>query len=153
MSKRAQGTIEYLIIIAIVMVIGLTVVGLMSGFLNSGSAISEKQSRIYWSTQPLSIMDGIVDVDGNAIFIVRNNEFEDKNFTTMIIDEVAFSIESGAGKKLASGDKYSATLTGLSACDADSQSYNIILSHTSAHGLDKNSDAHYYTVFCTPKLA
>jgi len=47
-KQNAQGTIEYLLIIAIVIVIGLVVVSLMTGFLGQGSQVSETQSKIYW---------------------------------------------------------------------------------------------------------
>jgi hypothetical protein len=152
MLKRAQGTIEYLLIIAIVVVIGLVVVGLMTGFLDSGSEVNEKQSRIFWSSQPLAIIDAIVDADGNGIFIIQNNEFEDKNVMAIIIDGVSHEIESGAGTKLASGGKYAAYPTGLSACNSTSKAYNIRLSHISQEGIDKNSDAHDYIVFCTTQI-
>ena len=45
MSKRAQGTIEYLLIIAVIIVIGLVVVGLMSGFFSIGEGINEEQTK------------------------------------------------------------------------------------------------------------
>ena len=47
---RAQGTIEYLVIIAVVVVISLVVVGILVGFLGTGSEVGEQSSQLSnWS--------------------------------------------------------------------------------------------------------
>jgi len=44
-EHRAQGTIEYLIIIAIVVVIALVVVSILTGFLGTGTEVGEQSSK------------------------------------------------------------------------------------------------------------
>ncbi len=69
----AQGTIEYLVIIAIVVVIALVVVSLLLGQMNSASTTNEQSSKLYWSSQPLAITDSIVDDNGTMLIVIKNN--------------------------------------------------------------------------------
>jgi len=46
MKSVGQGTIEYLVIMAIIIVIGLLFVGVTSSFLNTGSGISGSINKV-----------------------------------------------------------------------------------------------------------
>ncbi len=72
-SSSAQGTIEYLVIIAIVVVIALIVVSLLLGQMGSASTTNEQGSKLYWSSQPLAITDSIVDNNGTILLVLKNN--------------------------------------------------------------------------------
>ena len=74
--QKAQGTIEYLVIIAVIVVIGLVVVALMMNFMDPAQTISDKQSDLFWRGQPISIVDAIVDSDGDAIFALNALKFQ-----------------------------------------------------------------------------
>lgn len=53
---KGQVSSEYLVVMAIVLIIALTVVFLLRDFLITGAGISESQSRSYWSVaSPFSI--------------------------------------------------------------------------------------------------
>ncbi|MBT4870302.1 MAG: class III signal peptide-containing protein [Candidatus Diapherotrites archaeon] len=153
MNKRGQGTIEYMLIMAIILVIGLVVVGLVSGFFSPAQGINEQESRLYWASQPLAIIDGYVDTDGNGIFVIRNNEAYDINFSTITIDSATTNVLSGAGKSLTNGQKYSMTITGLTPCTSTSQSYSISMEYITKYGITKNTSAHGYVVFCVPQIS
>ncbi len=58
-SPRAQTTVEYMIILAIVLVIGLIVIGLAMFFSQSSGDIAQSETNAYWATQvrPLRIVD------------------------------------------------------------------------------------------------
>jgi len=71
--QKAQGTIEYLIIIAIVIVIALVVVGLLVNQTNSISAVSGSTSKLSSYSQELAVKEFIVNADGNALIILQNN--------------------------------------------------------------------------------
>jgi hypothetical protein len=71
---QAQGTIEYLIIVAIVIVIALIVVGILLQLMGQGSGVNETSSKIAWqSAQPWGIIEWNVDTDGNLQLILQNN--------------------------------------------------------------------------------
>ncbi len=78
-SKKsiAQGTIEYLVILAIIVVISLVVVGISMGILeNTGSQIPTKSSQIALRTGAITITDSVVNQDGDYLLQVGNNSGE-----------------------------------------------------------------------------
>ncbi|MEK6959116.1 MAG: GLUG motif-containing protein [archaeon] len=75
--QRAQGTIEYLLIIAVIVIIGLIVVGLTISMVASpsqqlGGGISKANSI----SSPISIMEAVVDSNGDGLFSLQNNTGE-----------------------------------------------------------------------------
>ncbi len=55
---KGQGSTEYLVILAVVLVVALIVIGLLGQFTGFGSAGLEQQSKAYWQgTSPLSIQN------------------------------------------------------------------------------------------------
>ena len=45
---KGQGTTEYLIILAVIIVVALVVAGVMGWFPGAATAITEQQSKAYW---------------------------------------------------------------------------------------------------------
>jgi hypothetical protein len=75
-QANAQGTIEYLVVIGVVVVISLIVVGLLTGLTdNSSTAKTAKKIGAYSSG--ISISDAAMDSTGDAIFMVRSNQGND----------------------------------------------------------------------------
>ncbi|MEK6958727.1 MAG: class III signal peptide-containing protein [archaeon] len=74
-GRKAQGTIEYLVIIAIVVVIALVVVGLLLQIMNQGSNVPESSAKAAWkASAPIAIMDWSASAtDGNIQLVFRNN--------------------------------------------------------------------------------
>ncbi|MBT4870661.1 MAG: class III signal peptide-containing protein [Candidatus Diapherotrites archaeon] len=85
-KTKAQGTLEYLLIIAVVIVIALILVSILTGFLGQGSQVSETQSKIYWSSQPLAITESVTDTDGNTIFVIKSSMDESITITFITVD-------------------------------------------------------------------
>ncbi len=77
-EKAAQGTIEYLVIIAIIVVISLLAAGLATGFFSSGSqAVKISQDlggRI--GSGGISVLEGVSDTNGDAILRLKNSTGE-----------------------------------------------------------------------------
>jgi hypothetical protein len=71
--SKAQGTIEYLVIIAIVVVIALVVVSILTGFLGTGSEVGEQSSKLSNWSNSLAITQTSVDPDGNYLVRLANN--------------------------------------------------------------------------------
>lgn len=73
-GKKGQGTIEYLVIIAIVVVIALVVVGLLLQLSSPAKGTTENQSKNTWKTAtPFAIVDWSRTSDGNLALILQNN--------------------------------------------------------------------------------
>jgi hypothetical protein len=71
--KKAQGATEYLIVLAIVIIIALIVVGVMGGIPGLGSSAGNRASASYWGNQDVSITDYAVSASGADTIIIRNN--------------------------------------------------------------------------------
>ena len=77
---------EYLIILSVVVSIALIVVSVLGQFIDFFGGIDEKQSRLYWGTQEISITFWRVFSDGNAEIVVKNNLVNDIKITDVIVN-------------------------------------------------------------------
>jgi len=76
-AKKGQGTIEYLVIIAIVVVIALVVVGLLLQVMQQGNAVPETSAKTAWkSAEPWGIIDWTNDATNGLTLVLRNNSSE-----------------------------------------------------------------------------
>jgi hypothetical protein len=74
LKSKAQGTIEYLIIIAIVVVIALVVVSILTGFLDDGQTIGSNSKEISAIAGEFSLSEFSVTTDGNFVLNIKNND-------------------------------------------------------------------------------
>ncbi len=73
-AKKGQGTIEYLVIIAIVIVIALVVVGLLLQILQNSGGAGDSAAKATWkSGSPWGISDWAYGSDGNLTLVLVNN--------------------------------------------------------------------------------
>ena len=134
-SSRAQGTIEYLVIIAIVVVIALAVVGLMTGFLGQGSSVSTTTSQINLMTGALAIKETALSLDGNYLLRLKNNTGEYVTVQTVSIDggtadTVNKSLDLGAETNVI-------TSTGAACTNGQTKPTNITLTYTNRYNTTK----------------
>jgi hypothetical protein len=125
MNSRAQGTIEYLVIIAIVVVIALVVVGLLLQVMNQGSNIPETSSKTAWkSIEPWGIVDWAQNSTTLTIVLKNNTAdtlgFNDFNLTssdhnaTVAANVPAYSTKTiTIAKTCTAGTKYSYPKAGI----------------------------------------
>lgn len=71
--SRAQGTIEYLVIIAVVVVIALVVVGLLINTISSFSGASKGISLLETKSLPIALNEAVLNPDGNVFLSIKNN--------------------------------------------------------------------------------
>lgn len=58
MQLKAQGATEYLVLLAVVLIVALVSVALLGFFLGMASDAQETQSKAYWSSaSPISIVE------------------------------------------------------------------------------------------------
>jgi len=137
--SRAQGTIEYLLIIAVVIVIALVVVSLLTGFLDTGSGVSVSENKLFWSSQALGLSDAGIDEQGDAFFVVTNNTGESITLTGYRVNGVSKNF-TGTQPVIASGGKKVVFVDGQDACGGSACSWDdFSLAYTTMHGLTKVS--------------
>ncbi len=83
MAKKGQGTIEYLVIIAIVVVIALVVVGLLLQVMQQGNAVPETSAKTAWkSAEPWGITDWTRSTNTLTV-VLQNNTAEVLSFNNI----------------------------------------------------------------------
>jgi len=117
MQKRGQGTIEYLVIIAIVVVIALVVVGLLLQIMNQGSGLPETTAKTAWkSSEPWAIVDWSRS-EGVLTVVLKNNSFETLDFGELTINSAGDKNSIGTSN-VSPAALVTKTISGLGACTA-----------------------------------
>lgn len=94
MRKKGQTATEYLIILAVVIIIGLIVVGVLSGIPSIGGGAKSNSANSYWNTAKIAITSKSVTPDGNVTLNLRNN-FAD----TITITNIALTDSANQGNQ------------------------------------------------------
>jgi hypothetical protein len=91
--RRAQGTIEYLVILAVIIIVSLVVVSLMINSTAPAAGISSATSQISSVSNPIAIVDSVVSEDGNYFLKFRNQTGENVEIKTIQVgDEITQSL-------------------------------------------------------------
>ena len=116
MSKRGQVSTEYLVILAVVLVIALVVVYLVGGFSGLGAGSLETQSKNYWgSTAPFAIK--AFKASGTTLDLeIANNDLDRLAVTDISVDGT--SVLTNVTQNFTSGEVKVLTGTLGSACGA-----------------------------------
>ena len=85
MSKKAQGTIEYLVILAVIVIVALIVVSLMINSTAPAQGISGTTSQIASASNIIAVTESIVSEDGNYFLKIKNNSGENITITNITI--------------------------------------------------------------------
>ena len=132
-GKRGQGTTEYLIILAVVIVIALIVVGVMGWIPGLGTGITESQSKAYWqSTSPFAITTYQVTDAAVPTIVARNNTSQSLSITGMTINSVAYTTDTD----FTGGAEASVTLDGsnVTCTGGNPYSYEVEIEYTKTVG-------------------
>jgi hypothetical protein len=82
MIKRGQGATEYLIILAVIIVIALIVVGVLGGIPGIGSNAKTQAGEAYWATSEI----GVSSYSGSAATDVFKYTIKNNQEDTIIVD-------------------------------------------------------------------
>jgi len=129
MFKKGQVSTEYLVILAIVLVIALVVVYLVGGFAGMGAGTIETQSMQAWgAAAPFSIT--ILKQSGNLLQLeLRNNDVDTLALTDITMDGASvFS----ANTTFTSGEKKVVVATTSTNCGSAGTSFtheNVVLTY------------------------
>jgi hypothetical protein len=116
-NHKAQGTIEYLVIIAIVVVIALVVVGLLLQIMGQGGGVTESSARATWkSSTPFAITD-YSRATTTLTMAVRNNSADTLTLWKVCVDSTPDCNATGYTNIPAQGSQL-ITISSLSATNA-----------------------------------
>lgn len=125
-KQKGQASTEYLIILAVVVIVALAVVGVLGGFPTVSKGISEKDSAAYWQSADIGIVRYFSNSTGTYA-IIRNN----KNFAVTITSATAeYSGFDGASTSLSPGEstttfKMISNATGANCATAGQGSFQV----------------------------
>jgi len=114
-GRKAQGTTEYLIILAVIIVIALVVVGVMGWVPGLSGGITEQQSKAYWqSTSPFTMLE--YKFSGTTADLEVQNVSANKLTLTAVEFEGEGTLASNVSFN--AGERKLVQITGLTACGA-----------------------------------
>ncbi len=138
-ERRGQTSVEYLVLLAIAIVIAVVGVGVLSGFIKIGTASTyTKRGTVYWKSTEI----GIVDYQIYATSAAQNSTLVFQNNKEYLVRLNWVSIDGGVttvavGKTLLPGDIYMWQGTqGFNCSSGGSYSYPITFNYDNLeHGL------------------
>jgi hypothetical protein len=148
-NSKAQGTVEYLVIIAVVVVIAIAVVSLMLTVIEPSQNLDEEQSKIKWQAKELAVIDSLADPNGQGKLVLKNNTFDVITLDSVELDGTTVLAEGGNGKLMAKSSIYSFDFSGVNACTGNAKEYTLKINYTTQVGLDKSTGTDTIVVPCT----
>ncbi len=124
---KGQGAAEYLILLAIVLVVALVGILLLGGFTATGGDARDAQSVQYWSgvATPFAITQWTQI--GNTLYMTMANRANDRYILRQIVMGNV-TVDLGAGWSVGPQSVKNISISGLQACNQttyDSFSYNV----------------------------
>ncbi|MCX8163694.1 MAG: hypothetical protein N3D10_04055 [Candidatus Micrarchaeota archaeon] len=120
--KKGQGASEYLILLAVVLIIGIIAIALLGGFSDIGSGARETESRQYWKgvVRPFTIQDW-AQRGTTFSLTIKNMEPERLIITNITIGNVSYAPSGGIS--IAGGSTKLISISGFQACNETSYDY------------------------------
>jgi hypothetical protein len=137
-SLKAQGSSEYLILLAVVLIIAIVAIALIGGFVDLGAGSMETQSKQYWtgSARPFSVPDY---AQQNDTFIVTLKNMEP---TRIMITAISVGGDVRVGNVSFNGGATKTVNVNMSrVCDAESYDffeYDVIINYTTTNDVQKS---------------
>ncbi|MFA6319937.1 MAG: hypothetical protein WCX66_03370, partial [archaeon] len=149
-SFSGQGTIEYLVIIGVVIVLSLVVVGLVITQVDNSSNVSSVSSEVAFKVGVggISLASSVVGVDGNGLLVIKNVNSENIVLSKVVVD----GVDHNFYEQIVAGDEKSFKLQDVASCEsgAKSKSYLVKVEYVSASGLTKIADFEKIRIDCAP---
>lgn len=123
--KKGQTATEYLIILAVVIIIALIVVGVMGGIPGMGGGAKSKTSMAYWSTAEVAISSATISSTQSSL-TVRNPGSEAITVHSIILNELNLTITPYT---ILPGSTYTFT-SAVVQCTTGSYSYPVMFYYT-----------------------
>jgi hypothetical protein len=124
--KKGQGATEYMIVLAVVIIIGLIVIGILRNVPASGAAAKARASKAYWESADIGITDYAIDGSGLKIY-VRNNFARDIEITNIKFGTTSVYTTNTVFRP---GEIKELTSTSITCTAGRSYSYSISIDYT-----------------------
>ena len=128
--QKGQASTEYLVILAIAIIIAIVVVSLLAGFIKIGGTTSSKTTKAYWKSADVAIPSWSLTTTGITLILQNNMEYK------VNVDWLNATSSSGSAgtyaiyKVLNPGQTLTYTNTSLTCSPAGSgYSYDIIFQY------------------------
>jgi len=113
---KGQAAIEYLIILAVVVIIALIVIGVIGGFPGMTRGVSERDSAAYWASADVGITRYYMSATLNKTqLVVRNNRLFQINLTNITLDGGG-SLNYTTGVGISPGSAIVVNFTNVAGC-------------------------------------
>ena len=132
--NKAQGTVEYLVIIAIVVVLSLVVVGIISTQTSSATGVTKSTEKISNLTSSISIAESIETVGGKYYVKLSNNVGEQIKITNVAVDNNSVTSTASLPALASQGFLIDSNIPCTS---GTKQTKTVIVTYTSASGISK----------------
>jgi len=85
-AKKGQGAAEYLILLAVVLIVGIVAIALLGGFAGLGGGAMESESKQYWtgSVRPFAVPD-YAQINDTFFITFKNMEAENLRITSFVL--------------------------------------------------------------------
>jgi|GEM_PF-3015396 len=124
--RKGQGSIEYLLILGVVIVLVLIIIGVIVGFQSSVTSVSKQQSDTYWAGADIGILPNhLVNSSGAYITVKNNRPFRVKIMEIKFIDETGSKGELPASFTLSPGASANVVVGQVSCISGSDYSYTV----------------------------
>ncbi len=125
MKRRAQASIEYLVILGVVMIIASVVVMLLGGFISFGRSAAGNPSKLYWKTAEIGILDWLMKSNADDVLVVRNNQEYEIRISSISIG----GIERPLNLTLVPGETGTVIRPWVSCDSGSSYAYRVVITY------------------------
>ncbi len=148
-KNKAQGTVEYLVIVSIVVVLSLVVVGVVTGQVSSSASVSKTTSKISSISQSIGLTESLISpTDGNFVLKLLNNSGNTITVSNVKIGDnnTNFSEDLPQG-----GSKFFKVGTNTNCEQGKIISQDVLITYVTPEGLTKTQKLNDKVMFdCTP---
>ena len=143
----AQGTIEYLVIVAVVVVVSLVVVGLLISQTDSVTNISSSASSIKnkIGVDGISIVESVASYDGNGYIVLKNVGPENLTVDRIVVD----GVNHNYSESILTGSQMGFKLQDIDVCVGAKKSYSVKIYYVNSNFLNKSADFETITIDCS----
>ncbi len=125
MARKAQTATEYLVILAVVIIIALIVVGVMGGIPGIGTGAKSRASSTFWATADIAFSSYSVGSAGVTLNI-KNNKADSITINSISLDSTDLGVSAVT---LTAGQTYTVT-NAAPTCTSGSYSYGVSINYT-----------------------
>ena len=130
---RAQGSTEYLILLAVVLIVALVSIALLGFFPGIANDAKITQSSAYWkSARPFAILSHSFSSNGTGTVIMQNTEADG----TLTLTNISFGANLTSGSySFAPGESRSISVRGASGTSGLAYDFQVNITYTTSYGV------------------